>query len=254
VSTTINLVIDVSIGVLTDGIGLAIVTQINAAIESRVRRMVAEIQARKFTKLLNGIGPSRVRKIDFTKSSDEIRHEIHHLISQELHAVEQGGNHAILDRLERLERLIPDEVTPGLQDAVDHIENYRSLDIWVQQESKGKLAKSQLKSWSERKEALENLRRQKWTVPNKKFIDNMGEPRKAVDHFMPYLNNVLYQLIWNPFSHIPQNYMGNHYHFGKFGSVTIYFGWGEAVSVAGLFVLGAAHWLLNPAQTLRNSC
>lgn len=171
--TTINLVIDVSIAVLTDGIGLAIATQINAAIESRVRRMVQEIQARKFTKLLNGIGSSRVRKIDFTQSGDMIRHDIHHLIHQELHVVEQGGQNAILDKLVRLERLIPDEVTPGLQNAVDHLENYRSLDIWAQQKSKGKHAKAQLKSWGERKEAMETLNRQKWRVPNKKFLDNI---------------------------------------------------------------------------------
>jgi hypothetical protein len=224
VSTTINLVIDVSIAVLTDGIGLAITTQINSAIESRVRRMVQEIQARKFTKLLDELGPSRVRKIDFTKSGDLIRQDIHHLMHQELHLVEQRGHNAILDKLERLERLIPDEITPGLQNAVDHLENYRSLDIWVQHESRGKHAKAQLKSWSERKEVRETLNRQKWRVPNKNFIDNMGQPRKAVDHFMPYLTNVIFQLVWNPLQHIPQNYMASHYHLGKLGSLTTSFG------------------------------
>lgn len=177
-STTINLVIDVSIAVLTDGIGMAITSQLNAAIESRFRKMVQEIQARKFTKLLNGIGSSRVRKIDFTQSGDMIRHDIHHLIHEELQVVEHGGQSAILDKLVRLERLIPDEVTPGLQNGVDHLENYRSLEIWLQQESKGKHAKAQLKSWSERTEALENLKRQKWRVPNKKFLDNMGNLEK----------------------------------------------------------------------------
>ena len=245
-STTINLVIDISIAVLTDGIGMAITTQLNTAIECRVRRMVQEIQARKFAKLLNGIGSSRVRKIDFTRSADMIRYDIHHLIHEELQVVEHGGQSAILDKLLRLERLIPDEVTPGLQNAVDHLEKYSSLNIWVKQKSKGKLAKAQLKSWSERQEALETLKRQKWRVPNKKFRDNMGEPRKAVDHFMPYLTNSIYQLLWNPLQHIPQNYMASHYHLGKLGSVTIYFDLGDRV--AGLFVLGTARWLSNPLK------
>ncbi len=250
-STTINLVIDVSVAVLTDGIGMAVTTQINAAIESRVRRMLQEIQARKFTKLLNGIGSSRVRKIDFTQSGKMIRHDIHHLIHDERHVVEQRGQNAILNKLLCLERLIPDEVTPGLQNAVDHLENYRYLDIWTQQESKGKYAKALMKSWGERIEAMETLKRQKWRVPNKKFLDNMGEPRKAVDHFMPYLTNVVYQLLLNPLQHIPQNYMASHYHLGKLGSVTIYFGRGDRV--VGLFVLGATRWLLTPTQTLGSS-
>lgn len=208
--TAIDVVIDLGVGALTDGIGAVITNKITQQLEKEFLGIINVGRAQKVTRVLQT--EKQLASINWRGDFDAITKKLRELKHESQIALEAAGKYPKEERSARR----------------------KFKDIGVLHDT---FAKDELKSSEEKlrklQKATEDL--QRFGIPRmgkklgeaksdempttfqdiKDLKVRFGDQKSYIDDWaQPIFNNVVQQVAWNPMNHMPQQWLAQFYHHG----------------------------------------